>query len=132
MKKLLLISFLTFFSISAIAETSLRCKFFKKCEDGKCTNDVNESYVQLVYEESWLFENKLTYNSIDFSDRAEFNDDYIKFGTDSSIRSYYYKKSKILKTEYRYRNAQKSENKYIFGHERFYKSVDEFICTEIN
>ncbi len=132
MKKLLLISFLTFFSISAIAETSLRCKFYKACEDSKCSNDVNESYVQLVYEESWLFGNKIIYKDIDYTNYAKFYDHHIEFGFTSSSMKTYYKKTKILKTRYSYNKLQKSQNMYIFGHKTYSRSSSEFICTEID
>ena len=132
MKKLLLISFLTFFSISAIAETSLRCKFYKACEDSKCSNDVNEAYVQLVYEESWLFGNKIVYKDIDYTPYAKFYDHHIEFGFTESSKKTYYKKTKILITRYRHNKKQKSQNMFIFGHKTYTTSSSEFICTEIN
>mgnify|MGYP001166908516 CR=1 FL=1 len=132
MKKILLISFLTFFSISSLAETSLRCKYYKFCEDNSCTSSVQEAYKQLVYDESWLFGNKLFLQDVNYSVDAKYYDDYIEFGKISTIQHIFYKKSKILKTPFSFSSPQKSENQFVFGSPTYNKERYEYICTEIN
>ena len=126
MKKLFIISFLTFFSISAIAETNLRCKFYKVCEDEKCTSRVLEDYIQLVYSDSW-FGKKISLNSKNYTEKAQFLDDVIKF--DDYI---FYKKSNLLRYEKRYPEGKESQNRRYFGKSEFYTAIEEYICTVIN
>lgn len=83
MKKIFIISFLTFFSISAIAETNLRCEFNRSCSDKSCTdytfkNFTNNSPVNISYHEGF-FSNKLTYNSSEVQGNIWFEEKTIIF-----------------------------------------------------
>ena len=128
MKKLLLISFLTFFSISAIAETSLRCKFYKTCEDLECTDKVQEDYSQLVYSDGqFLFGKKISLNGKDYTEKAQFLEDIIRFD-----KYTFYKKSNLLKGILVNRKPKESRNEFLFGKKNYTFGTDEYICTEIN
>ena len=128
MKKLLLISFFTFFSISAIAETSLRCKFYSYCEDLKCSDKVQVSYSQLVYSDGWFgFGKKISLDGKDYTEKAYFLEDIIRFG-----KYTFYKKSNLLKGIFVNRERKESQNEFLFGKKNYSFATHEYICSEIN
>ena len=96
MNKFLIISFLTFFSISAIAEDKYRCKIFKYCEEGECSTRVTEGYKSLVIDEGW-FTNKLFVDGADWSKFAKFEEYKITWGIPDLNTHYFDKTSLILR-----------------------------------
>ena len=128
MKKLLLISFLTFFSISAIAEDKYRCKWFKYCEEGECSTRVTEGYKSLVIDEGW-FTNKLFVDGADWSGFAEFEEYKITWGIPDFNTHYFDKTSLIL------RNVFLNDD-YIYDSKFSSKKVRyieySYSCTKVN
>ena len=79
MKNLLVIT-LFFSSFGAMAETTLRCKWISYCETHGCAEQLRNQYSQIVFNDGW-FSKKISLDGKDYSDSAEFGDDYIQFGT---------------------------------------------------
>ena len=140
MKKLLLISFLTFFSISAIAEDNFRCKYYKYCEgeiEPRCSTNVNEAYVSVAVDEGW-FTNKIFIDGNSFP-YSKFNKNYIETWTDYTLQHRFDRVSLVLVTRHGIDLINNpamvesflNESKLNPGTKRYVWS-EHFLCTKLN
>ena len=133
MKNFFIISFLTFFSISAIAETNLRCEFLQTNEnrDYGYKHAFRAPIIKISYQEG----SKLFLNGLRPSGEVMYGDDTINF---TDIRGNFRDDHRIDKKFLIYTKKvfHKLLKEIIDGeivHERFvYRYIDEYICTKIN
>ena len=146
MKKLLIISFLTFFSISAIAEDKYRCKFFQGCEDQKCTTKVTVGYSSLIVNEGW-FSNELFYNNKDVSKNTLFGENTLHWGIyskknfdDEVVAGKFYKyamqykfdkTTSVLRGYISYREPQESKIRPRVDKPYMYREW-QYLCDKVN
>lgn len=133
MKKLFIISFLTFFSISAIAETNLRCEFLNTATFGDHGYDLvgRAPIIKISYQEG----SKLFLNGLRPSGEVIYGDDTINF---TDIRNGFRDEHRIDKKflTYTKRVFKKLVKDIIDGEIVYegseYRYMDEYICTKIN
>ena len=76
MKKLLLILALFVVGCSkSVERTSLKCEFYKVCEENECSENVQKSFVQVTYDKEEVLVGDVLYRI-----GVLFTEDYIKFG----------------------------------------------------
>ena len=76
MKNLLLILALFVVGCSkSVERTSLKCEFYKVCEENECSENVQKSFVQVTYDDEEVLVGDMLYRI-----GVLFTEDYIKFG----------------------------------------------------
>lgn len=131
MKKLFLVSSLLFLSISAIAETNLRCEFYKICNAESCTSLENyKEIVNISYQYGIFSQDTVTINENEAIYNADFGDKKIIF---SSQKDNILFRHVINKQFLSYKRTQIDlNNKSQFGEAYRLIQEEEFICTKLN
>ncbi|MDC3078465.1 hypothetical protein OA404_01050 [SAR86 cluster bacterium] len=133
MKKLLIISFLTLFSISAIAETNLRCEFYETCTKAlnQCSKNKELNEIVNISFHEGFFLNKITYNENLIED-ATFGDKEIIF-ENANPGDKFKVKHIINKPFHTYKRLLiDTEKNMLIADYNFEISTTLFLCTKLN